>query len=166
MKIQMLRQNSTNIIPKTRKKEIRNFTKQYLKEQNGYASSKSSLYNGVAIVMRGLGGALITGAVIAELPELIENSITLMVVQAATGIGSLAVALSRLESDKISTGSAKIKAKPFIGKMAEKGFNSKEELIYGTRQYMKKAGGFFTSIIPNIFSAKPASNLIKQTEQK
>lgn len=161
--------NSNNItfksrIPRSTKKAIKTLTNQYLKEQTGYVSSKNSFFNGVAILTRATAGALVTGFVIEQLPKLIQQDKIVLLTQAATGIGSLAVAASRLEADKIATGSANVRVKPFVKKMMEKGYQNEDELVFGIKSFMTKAGGFFTSVIPNQFSSKKATQILKETQ--
>lgn len=161
--------NSNNIafkgkIPPATKKAIKTLAGQYLEEQAGYASSKNSFFNGIAILMRGSGGVLITGFVIEELPKMIRHDTIAVLTQAITGLGSLAVAASRFEADKIATGSAQVRVKPFVKKMIEKGYKNEDELLFGIKSFMTKAGGFFTSVIPNKFSSKKATRILKEAK--
>ena len=168
MKIQELNYHSQpqfgGKIPVGNKKAIKSFTTDYLKKQDGYVSSNGSIYNGIAITMRGTSGTFLTGWLIYEFPKMIGNDLIATVAQIATGLGSLAVAMSRLENDKVATGQALVKVKPFVRKLKEAGFSKSDEMVYGIKQFMNKKGGFFTSIIPNGFSSKKAANILKDSK--
>lgn len=168
MKIQELKYHSqpqfSGKLPTGTKKAIKNFTTDYLKKQDGYVSSKGSIYNGIAILMRGSSGTLLTGWLIEEMPKMIQNSAISTAAQVTTGLGSLAVAMSRLENDRAATGQALVKVKPYISNLKEAGFLKKDEIIYGIKRFMNKKGGFYTSIVPNTFSSKMAEKIFKGSE--
>lgn len=166
MKVQTIKSNNVAFdgkIPPLKKNAIKAFAIEHLKEQTGYASSKSSFFNAIAIIMREVGGLLATGLAVEEFPKAIHGDKFAFSLLAATGLGSLAVAASRLEADKIATGSAKVRVKPFVKKMIEKGYKSEDELLFGIKSFMSKSGGFFTSVIPNKFSSKRAIQILKES---
>lgn len=166
MKVQSQNYSSNTFagrIPTDTKRAIKTLTNEYLRTQNGYASLKGTVFNGMAIVTRGTAGTLLTGWLIHELPKVIHEDTISIITQVATGLGGLAVALSRLENDKIATGSASIKAKSFIKKLLENGYKSEDELVFGVKQYMNRTGGFFTSLIPNKFSSQRAKNIVNNS---
>lgn len=158
------RQEFRGKLPSEAKKAIKAFTVEYLEKQDGYVSSKGSIYNGIAIAMRGTSGTFLTAWLIHEFPKMISNSMVATVAQVTTGLGSLAVALSRLENDRTATGQALAKVKPFLEKLKAAGFVKRDEMIYGIKQFMNKKGGFFTSIIPNIFSSKRVGKILEETQ--
>lgn len=153
-------------LPSGTKKAIKTFTIDYLKKQDGYVSSKGSIYNGVASTLRLGGGSLATGLGLVALPEVIQHpSFMAGSIEAAAlsgGIGGIFVGLSRLETDRAATGQAMIKAKPFVEKLKEVGFAKKDELIYGIKQFMNKKGGFFTSFVPNKVSSQKAEQILNE----
>lgn len=168
MKIQELFSSSetqfNGKFPVGTKKAIKSFTTDYLQKQDGYVSSKGSVYNGIAIFLRGSSGTLLTLWLIKVMPTLINDSVISTAAQVTTGLGSLAVAMSRLENDRAATGQAIIKVKPFVARLKEVGFSKKDEVIYGIKQFMNKKGGFYTSIVPNTFSSKKAEEILKTSD--
>lgn len=148
-------------LPSAQKKAISNFTYNYLMGKDGYASSKDGILNGLVIPFRGLTGVLITGWLMHTIPKWIQNDFQATLTQAATGIGSLLVALSRHQVDKKATGRASVEVKPFVEKLKEAGFKTREEILYGVRQFMKKKGGFYTAILPGLSSKHNARILDK-----
>lgn len=147
------------------KKLIKAFTNDYLMKQDGYVSSKGSIYNGIAIAMRGASGTFLTGWLIEEIPKLIKDDVIATIAQITTGLGSLAVAMSRLENDRAATGQALVKVKPYIEKLKDAGYTKCEEIIYGIKRFMNKKGGFYTSMIPNGISSKKVNKILIETEK-
>ncbi len=79
--------------------------------------------------MRGISGIALTGWLIEEMPKLIHDNTVALVAQITTGLGSLAVAASRLENDKAATGpSLGPKVKPYIENLKDAGYTSKMKL--------------------------------------
>lgn len=149
-------------LPLARKKLIAEFTIDYLKKQDGYVSSKGSVYNGAAILLRGLSGASLTTWLLVEMPKIIQNDLLATLTQVATGLGSLAVAGSRLENDRAATGQARVKARQYLAELKEAGFSQREELLYGVKKFMGKKGGFYTSILPDLFSSNRAGKILEE----
>jgi len=171
MKIKELKHNSQpqfsgDELTTFTKKAIKRFTIDYLKKQDGYVSSKGSFYNGIAILMRGLSGTFLMAWLIEIIPKLMNDSLLSTVAQVTTGLGSLAVAMSRLENDKAATGQSMVKVKPYISKLKEAGFLKTSEIQYGIKQFMNKKGGFYTSVIPNVFSSKMPEEILQEIEIK
>ena len=158
------RQEFRGKLPSGTKKAIKTFTKDYLMKQDGYVSSKGSIYNGAAILMRGASGTALTAWLIEEMPKLMHDNTVALVAQITTGLGSLAVAGSRLENDRAATGQALVKVKPYIEKLKDAGYTKRDELLYGIKRFMNKKGGFYTSIIPNSFSSKKATKILKEMQ--
>ena len=154
-------------LPSGTKKAIKSFTTDYLMKQDGYVSSKGSVYNGIASALRIGGGSVGTGVGIAALPEVIQHPsllpISVETAALSTSIGAVFVGLNRLENDIAATAQAKIKVKPFVEKLKEAGFSKSDEMIYGVKQFLNKKGGFFTSIIPNCLSSRKATNVLKNS---
>lgn len=146
------------------KKAIKAFTKQYLKEKNGYVGTNASFDNAVAAVSRGAAGLLISEFVVENLPKLMQGDRQTLAITAFTGLGSLGVAWSRFKTDKIATATAKMKIKPFVEKMIEKGYKSEEELRCGVEDFMSRSGGFFTSKIKNKFSSKSVAKILNDAQ--
>lgn len=149
-------------LPPETKRAIADFTTQYLRKQDGYVSSKGSVYNGIASLMRGLGGTSLTAWLIVEMPKIVHNDKLSTFTQVVTGLGSLAVAGSRLENDRAATGLAKVKLLKFVAELKEAGFMQREELLHGLRQFMGKKGGLYTSILPNWFSSKRVEKILDE----
>ena len=150
-------------LPSGTKKAIKTFTTDYLKKQDGYVSSKGSIFNGIAIGMRGTSGAFLTGWLIEEMPKMIHDDVTLTIAQISTGLGSLAVAASRLENDRMATGQALVKVKPYIERLKDAGYTKRDEIIYGIKRFMNKKGGFYTYIITNSVSSKKAEKILEES---
>lgn len=157
------RQEFSGKIPAETKKAIKTFTIDYLKKQDGYVSSKVSVFNGLAIAMRGISGTALTGWLIEEMPKLIHDDTVALVAQITTGLGSLAVAASRFENDRAATGQALVKVKTYIEKLKNAGYTKQDEIIFGIKRFMNKKGGFYTSIIPNSFSSKKAEKILEES---
>lgn len=153
-------------LPRTTQKAIGAFTTNYLKAKDGYVSSKGSIFNGIAIAMRSLSGSSLTAWLIVEMPLMIHNDALAIITQVTTGLGSLAVAASRLENDKAATGKAKMQVLDFAKKLKAAGFSKHDELIYGIRRFMNNKGGFYTSIVPNLVSDKKAEQILNEANSK
>lgn len=157
-------------LPSGTKKAIRAFTKDYLMKQDGYVSSRGSVFNGGASLMRGISGPALTAWLIEEIPKLIHDSNLALTAQISTGLGSIFVALDRFERDRSLTGLAKVKALPFIKQLKEEGYTKRDELLKGVKYFVNEKSGFYTGILPNRFSSKSSqeilNNYTKQNTQK
>lgn len=166
MKIEKINTISTPIfrgkLPSETKRAIADFTTQYLRKQDGYVSSKGSVYNGIAVVMRGLSGTSLMTWLIVEMPKIIHNDKLSAFTQVVTGIGSLAVAGSRLENDRAATGQARVKVSQYVAELKAAGFLKRDELLWGVKQFMGKKGGFYTSMLPNSLSSKRVGKILEE----
>lgn len=169
MKTNMVSSNSMTFkgkIPKVQRTAIKTFTRQYLKEKNGYVGTNASFDNLLAAVSRGGIGLLYSDIVVENLPKLVQGDKHALSITILSGLGGLGVSWHRFKADKIATATAKLKLKPFVQTMIEKGYKSEEELRCGVEFFMGKSGGLCTSKIRNKLLPKRVDKLLKEAQMK